>query len=140
MNRYFFSSLLILVVILVLGVSAVSARAVDSTDGRINADHYFGGDELYCMSQAGIATNDYAVMIDGGGMRLLDASGSPLWFIPAATIAKAVAQAQQSKAGVLVATEAGTYGPMWLYTYIDGNGDTKFVLVGSDDHGKSNSM
>src|SRR4051812_35700699 len=106
MKRYFLSYLLF-AVLLLLGISSVSAVG----DGRINADHYFGGDELYCMSKDGLATNDYSILIDGGEMRLLNATGKELWSIPAAAIAKAVAQAQQSKAGVLVATETGSYGP-----------------------------
>lgn len=128
--------LLILAVMLLLP-PALSAQTL--SDGRINVVHHFGGDAFYCVDRDNNPTGQYADA-SFGGMRLLNSSGNELWFLPAADIATAVEAAQTSGEGVLVGSGQGTYGPVWLYTYIDATGNVKFVFTGHDEYAKINSM
>lgn len=129
-----FAFVLLLTVILPFAVSAQQ-----SSDGRINVVHHFGGDAFYCVDRNNMPTGQYA---DGefGGMRLLSSAGAVLWFLPAADISAAVETAMTSGDGVLVGRGDGTYGPAWLYTYIDASGNVKFVFSGYDEYAKINAM
>ena len=130
-------ALLILAAVSFVFPLALSAQ--DLADGRINVVHHFGGDALYCVDRDNHPTGQYSD--DGlGGMRLLNSSGSELWFLPAADIAAAVEAARTSGGGVLAGSGQGTYGPVWLYTYIDTTDNVKFVFSGYDEHSKINSL
>lgn len=117
------------------GVSHAAAQDLPQPDGRINQVAHFGGDALYCVDQNFIATNQYDEL---GGFRLLDSAGQVLWFVPAADITAAIAQAQTTGETVLIAEGYGTYGPVAIYTYASGDGNTNFSFSGYDEFGKPN--
>lgn len=108
-------------------------------DGRINVVAHFGGDALYCVDENANPTNDFAAF-STGGFSLLDIGGQALWFVPAAQVAEAIEAARESGEGVLVASGSGTYGPVYLYTYVSGQDIITFVFTGVDEHGASNSL
>jgi hypothetical protein len=129
----------LLFVLLLTLLFPIAVTAQQSSDGRINVVHHFGGDAFYCVDRNNNPTGQYS---DGefGGMRLLNSAGNVLWFLPAADISAAVETAISSGDGVLVGRGDGTYGPAWLYTYVDGSGNVKFVFSGYDEYMKVNSM
>jgi hypothetical protein len=108
-------------------------------DGRINQVAHFGGDALYCVDRDFNATNQYSDF-GQGGFRLLNSEGQELWFVPAAQISAAVAEAKVSGSGVLVGEGQGSYGPVMIYTYVTGDNDDYFVFSGYDEFGKPNSL
>jgi hypothetical protein len=131
--------LLLTLVIAVSGVTRSEAQGLVQPDGRINQVTHFGGDALYCVDRNFVATNQYSDF-GQGGFRLLDSKGQELWFVPAADVAAAVAEAKETGKGVLVASGRGTYGPVTIHTYVTGEGDDYFVFSGYDEYGKPNSL
>ncbi len=126
--------------LMLVGVQFVAAAdTLLQPDGRINQVAHFGGDALYCVDGAMQATNQYSDF-GAGGFRLLNAGGQELWFVPAADIAAAVAEAKTSGGGVLVGEGQGTYGPVRIYAYVTGDGDDYFIFSGYDEFGKPNSL
>ena len=131
-----FCFLLTLVVIGGLGAALVLGEEnLVQPDGRINQVTHFGGDALYCVDRNFNATNQYSDF-GAGGFRLLNTHGQELWFVPAADIAVAVAQAKTTGSGVLVDEGQGTYGPVSIWTYVTSAGDDYFVFTGFDEYNK----
>lgn len=130
----------ILALLLVMtGTTLASAQNPVHRDGRINQVAHFGGDALYCVDRNFVPTNQYSDFGDGG-FRLLNMSGQELWFVPAAQIAIAVAEAKETGQGTLVAEGQGSYGPVRIHVYVTAAGDDYFVFTGYDEYGKQNSL
>ena len=129
------------IVALALAVTASVALADDlvQPDQRINQVAYFGGEALYCVNSDYEPTTNYGEM---AGFRLLDISGQELLYVPASDVTAAVSESQASNEGVEVATGAGSYGPVALYTYSDpAYPDTiDFTFVGSNEWGRPESL
>jgi hypothetical protein len=126
--------------LLVGGIApAAAADNLVQPDGRINQVAHFGGDALYCVDRDFIPTNQYSDF-GQGGFRLLNMEGQELWFVPAAQISAAVAEAKETGKGVLVAEGYGSYGPVTIYTYVTDENDDYFVFSGYDEFGKPNSL
>jgi hypothetical protein len=128
-----------LLVVLVSGISLVSAQELVSGDLRINQVAHFGGDALYCVDTDFVATTSYPETTTDGGFRLLNSEGQELWFVPAEVINAAVAEARTSGKGVLVAEGRGSFGPVALYTYVIDDVE-HFAFAGYDEFGKPNSL
>jgi hypothetical protein len=135
------SSLLLLMalVLVFMGATLVAGEGLVQPDGRINQVAHFGGDALYCVDGDYNATNQYSDF-GQGGFRLLNMEGQELWFVPAAQISAAVAEAKETGKGVLVAEGYGTYGPVTIHTYVTDENDDYFVFSGYDEFGKPNSL
>jgi hypothetical protein len=127
------------ILLLLVGAQFVAAQDLIQPDGRINQVAHFGGDALYCVDSDFVATNQYSDF-GAGGFRLLDSKGQELWFVPAATISAAVAEAKETGKGVIVAEGRGTYGPVVIYAYVTDENDDFFVFTGYDEYGKPNSL
>ena len=65
-----------LLMILLMGLSAVMAQSLVQPDGRINQIAHFGGDALYCMDASDNVTNDSSTF---DYFLLRDQNGQPLW-------------------------------------------------------------
>ncbi len=138
LRRAFITCLGALILILT-GATLAAGQGMVQPDGRINQVAHFGGDAFYCVDSSFISTPNYPEMIDGGGFRLLNSGGQELWFVPAADILAAITESLANETAVLVAEGQGTYGPVRLYTYFDGNAQ-QFVFSGYDEFGKTNSL
>ncbi len=138
LRRAFVTCLGALILILT-GATLAAGQGMVQPDGRINQVAHFGGDAFYCVDSSFISTPNYPEMIDGGGFRLLNSGGQELWFVPAADILAAITESLANETAVLVAEGQGTYGPVRLYTYFDGNAQ-QFVFSGYDEFGKTNSL
>ncbi len=135
-----FGIVVALVLIAVIGISVVAAQQLNFPDGRINQVAFFGGDALYCIDKNYFVTDNYDIMISGGGFRLLNKTGQELWFVPAADVTKASEQSTVGGAPVLIAKGQGSYGEAALYATRAANGDIFFIFSGFDEHGKPNSF
>jgi len=139
--KTFLLAMITVIATLIAGVVVVSA--VDPfpglpNDGRINVVHHFGGDALYCMTSAGVPTDDYD---NTAAMRMLNINGTELWSVPMADIEAAIALAQATPGtGVEVFTGPGTYGPASLYATADANGTITFTFIANDEWYKTNTM
>jgi hypothetical protein len=114
---------LVLVVLLFGGLMLVAAQ---ETDGRVNPADHVGGAAVYCVDASFTPAENWS----DGGIRVLDAEGQELLFAPAADI---ITDGDPPTETILVGSGANAYGALALYY----RPDSKFQLLGIDEHGKA---
>jgi hypothetical protein len=139
-RRWLVLGVSLVAILLMTGISLVAAQEAVQPDLRLNQVTHFGGDAIYCVDGDLNPTHQYSDFGDGG-FRLLDKNGQVLWFVPATpTVHDATQQALATGEYTFVAEGQGTYGPVSLYTFLNGDGDVLFTFNGFDEWGKPNSM
>ena len=122
-----------ILMVLVLGISAVIAQQLPQPDGRINQIADLGGDALYCMDASNNVTNDWTSL---AYLQLLNSNGQPLWTLTRAMVEKGADQVKYGEPPVLLGSGTGSYGAFDLYANAAQDGTPYYIFVGVDDHYK----
>ncbi|MFN8378012.1 MAG: hypothetical protein U0452_05010 [Anaerolineae bacterium] len=115
-----------LIVLATLLFSGLMLASAQESDGRVNPVEHVGGAAVYCVDE-NLAP---AAHWSDGGIRVLDAHGQELLFVPAADIEAAGDPPEEP---VLVGTGANAFGTLQLIVLPN----SKFQLNGTDEWGKS---
>lgn len=126
-----------ILMILIVGLSAVIAQPLVQPDGRLNQIAHFGGDALYCMDAADNVTNDSATF---DYFLLRDASGQALWTLSKEQVELGLGQIALAKTAFLLGEGDGTYGPVYLFGNAAADGSPYFIFIGFDEYGKENRL
>lgn len=126
-----------ILIVLVLGLSAVMAQQLVQPDGRINQIAHFGGDALYCMDASNNVTNDSSTF---AYFQLLDKSGQQLWTISKEDVELGLGQIDVKPTPYLLGEGKGTYGPVYLFSNAAQDGSPYFIFIGFDEWGKTNTL
>ncbi|MCC6804272.1 MAG: hypothetical protein IT319_15430 [Anaerolineae bacterium] len=126
-----------ILIVLVLGLSAVMAQQLVQPDGRINQIAHFGGDALYCMDESDNVTNNSATF---AYFLLRDKNGQPLWTLSRDIVEEGLGQIRPGGTAVQLGHGQGSYGPVDLYGNAADDGSPYFIFIGFDEWGKENRI
>ena len=126
-----------ILIILIVGISAVVAQQLVQPDGRLNQIAHFGGDALYCMDEQDNVTNDSSTF---AYFLLRDENGQVLWTLSKEAVELGLGQITLAKTTFLLGEGDGTYGPVYLFGNAAEDGSPYFIFIGFDEHGKENRL
>lgn len=126
-----------LLLVLIVGITAVMAQSLVQPDGRINQIAHFGGDALYCMDASDNVTNDSSTF---DYFLLRDKNGQPLWTLSKEQVELGLGQITLAKTTFLLGEGDGTYGPVYLFGNAAEDGSPYFIFIGFDEWGKENRL
>lgn len=126
-----------IVLILLVGMTAVAAQQLIQPDGRLNQIAHFGGDALYCMDDSDNVTNDSATF---AYFLLRDKTGQPLWTLSRDIVEEGLGQIRPGGTAVQLGHGQGSYGPVDMYGNSADDGSPYFIFIGYDEYGKENRL
>jgi hypothetical protein len=127
-----------LLLVIVLGVTAVAAQDLVQPDKRLNQTADFGGDALYCVDKAFNPTMDSATF---DHFLLLDKTGQPLWTLDRSVVEEGLGQIKTTpNQPQLLGNGDGSFGQINLYSNVAQDGSPYFIFMGFDDHSKPNHI